>query len=502
MSLSEDKYLNPDYGFQWIDTVVDPNAKAFTKRFCEMNSPNSMRVPGSHFLGMSLLDRSAMFGNNQNGFGFGGGFGGGMFGGGGFPGMGGFGGGFSNGGFSFANNGFAQQNQMPQNQIIAGVKYNMSVEETNGYRMTTVRITEIVELAHVFVENFMKYVAGYFADKQYRVLLDLDISKVTPAMLNCIRTYFYPVNNGSGSSLSNFVSYENILMPKESMCRLHPEWLSIPAFKTLHKDLASDPSFPKDLSTMDNRVKFEEFRSKAGYVQVLNPGNLSLTFNPNAYQSVIQDYYQHLEAIWNNCTLEEYMERRQNDQMNPNTQQGYQNAQQQGFSGFGQQFGQFAQFGAPQGGFGQFGGGFGQGGFGGQYGRGFGGGNFGGGFGRFGGGAFGRFGGQRQGGFGQFGGGFGQQGAFGGGPMYQGQQPVYGGMGYGMQGAPGMGYGQPQGVDMYGNPIYAQQGPGYGPMQGGGPVPQTPGMGGPQAAYQPSQFAGGQMPGNAGKYIP
>jgi len=491
--VTEDMYLSQRNGFNVLDTktcgdVQGKEIKAMLKSFFDLNNPSAMRTASTDMVAITLTGAAKFNQFNNNGFGgnqFNGGFGGMNMGYGNQ--MGGFGGGFNPG---FANNGgfniggFGAGFGQPRTKIIAGVKYYIQTEtDPTGQKVQVAHITDCVELCNVIVENYLKYIIMYFKRLGYaQIALDLDLSKVSQNLRSTVTKYFAPANQymmgGSGnfSSLSAYVNGDMVVR-----CRMHPSFINLKTFAGQFPELAKDSKFPKNLNSYEDRVRFEEFKRKAGFVQVLNAGTIKLMYLYQATYSIMNDYQEFCMASQQNMTREE-LETAMRSNMNQNGQQqnpnnGYQQRiQNAGFGGFNNGFGG-NQFGGFNNGFG---------------------GN--------------QFGGNPYGGM----------------NMGYGNQMGYGmpGMGMGFPGTMGnqpypVNQGQPQqqtgkgGKPVQGNPYVNQNPMGYGMpgmgMMGGqyGSPMMMGGMGmgyGPQPAYyQPGTVANGAFPsaGNgAGGYVP
>ena len=371
-----------------------------------------------------------------------------------------------NGGFGIAGGG-------NQTEIIACVRYNLvQNEQTKQY---TVKIVDFVEMKHLVVENILKYFATYFGGLGFMVEFELDLSKLTRNVIETVQKYFATMVTYTDPTYSALCTYINVAA--QDRRRIHPAALNLKSFLALHPEYEKDTKFPKSLTDYESKAKFEEFKSKAGYIQVLHPGVVKFHFNPQAIPYVRQEMSARAAAISQNKTLEEFME----DMKAGRTQQAA--PQQQGFGGgFGGGFGMQQQGFGMNGGFGMnpgfggmqqgFGGGFQQGGFMGQ-----------------------------QQGFGM------QQGGFGMNPGFGMQQP-YGMSAYPMQqgnasgGKKGKGGVHPQTGMAPGYPQQPMMNPAYGMNMGMG-------MGYPMnAGYVPGSVAGGafpgpmQMPGGGAAYIP
>jgi hypothetical protein len=500
IELTEDQYMTQAAGPNLIDTKLYPQCGEALRSFCELNSVSALKVPSKEAVAISVTQQQ------WQGYGFGGGNGFGGFGQSGFGFQGGGFGGFGQSGFGanpFGGNnggfGISGYNQQPATHYLAAAKYFIKSIDLNGYKKQVVHITEIIENRGIKVHGFIKHFVRHFLQMGYGIALDLDIGKLAPHIRKQVGELF--VMNQFGMYGENpSVRFHDIVSyvhpESKARARFSPSFLTLSTFAQMYPDFAKMDKFPKSLATAEDSQKFEEFKAKAGFIQVLAVGDIHMIFNDGMIGSLMSEAQARAMALQNNMTLDEYMEAWKNaaakQQQTPNNAQqapgqgqpfaqngfgfgGNNGFMNNGFGGFGQN-----GFGMPgmQNGFG----GFGQSGFGNQMG-------------------FGQMPGM------QMGGGFGQQpygGMMGGMPGMgmpmggMGMMPGmmgYGNPAYGMSGYPGVGQGNPnqKGNQKGGKPGQQPQ-PGN-PMGYGGMMGGMPGMGMPMGGM-------GMMPGMMGGGFP
>jgi hypothetical protein len=356
--LTEDQYLNPTAGFSWVDSRMYQGAADELKQFAYTNGVSAVQVPAQFMFALKINNNmggqfSFPFGQQPFGGGFGQQFNAGPFGG-GFPGQQPFA--AQNGGFGVNPYGQQQQTQF----ILAAVKYYVKTIDINGFKKPVVHITEIIENNSITAEGFLKHMILYFNGQGFGIAVEANLSKLTPNVRSQLSKYFvfdYGMYGGNPNAMfHDVVTY--VHPESKSRMRYHSSYLSLGTFAKLHPDLAKSEKFPKAIATHEDAVQFENLRAKAGYVQVLDVGDIHLVFNDSALNYLTNDWVARQKAFQANMTLEEYVEKYNEwmaaQQQNPNqAQQNSMFGQQQAFGGqaFGQQ---------------PFGGGFGQPAFGGQ----------------------------------------------------------------------------------------------------------------------------------------
>ena len=326
--ITEDQYVNMQCAFNIIDTktAVDDEMKNSIKEFRDTNNPSALITQGSDYIALSVS--SGWMNQFQNGFGnsningcFMNGEAPNSFGMNNMMG-GAFGGGY--GGYGF-------QPARPKTNILASAKYYLSKDKApNGIEYTTAHITELVELGHVVVDKFIKYFIMYFKSLGYEIELNIELAAVTPNMRDTIMDYFRNLPSVTGSYFDMMSTYVNpqTTGANGKLRRIHPSTITLKAFSQYYPDIAKDAKFPKVLTNYDDKRKFEEFKAKAGFHQIINPGEMKFIFNDMQYMEIAAEYNWRLQAHNNGLTLEEFTKKFSN-QNGGQQQQQQQNPQQQ-----------------------------------------------------------------------------------------------------------------------------------------------------------------------------